>query len=127
MMKRLRYIILLCMPLFLMACKTQIYGPSLEQKQCLSHCLQDFQYCQNICTDNCPHCCVESSLRANQSYQRYLRQSKIDGKPSIQKLQSFDDPLKCNKNSCNCQADLLLCKRTCLGKVDKSLKTYNFC
>jgi|LauGreDrversion4_2_1035121.scaffolds.fasta_scaffold42447_2 hypothetical protein len=127
MILSLRYIIILFLPLFLIACKIPIYEPSIQQKQCVGNCLQQFQYCQNICTDNCPHCCIESSLRANESYQRYLRQSKIDGKTAIQKLQSFDDPLKCNKNSCNCQADLILCKQTCLGKVYKSLKTYNFC
>ena len=122
-----RCILLLCLIFIFTGCKATIYGPNPEQKQCITNCLNDFQYCQHLCIDDCSHCCVESSSRAYQSYHRYLKQSKIDGKSPIQKLQSFDDPLKCNKNSCNCQADLLLCKQACLGKVHKSLKTYKFC
>jgi len=121
------YWILISVLIVLAGCRTPIVGPNIEEKNCINRCLHQFQYCEKICVQNCNNCCIESKLRAKASYSRYLRQCEIDGSPPIQRLQSFTDPLKCNKTSCNCHTDLTLCKQSCLGKVYKSLKPYKFC
>jgi len=119
--------ILVSVLIVLSGCRTPIVGPNLEEKNCINSCLYQFKYCEKICIQNCNHCCIESKLRAMTSYNRYLTKCRIDGSPPVLRLQSFIDPLKCNKTSCNCHADLNLCKQSCLGKVYKSLKPYKFC
>jgi hypothetical protein len=109
------------------SCKTALVGPNPIQKQCIQACVADFNYCRKICVKDCFHCCAHESVKARTSLSRYVRQCRIEGKVPLSRLQSFSDPLKCNKNSCNCQDDLVLCKQTCLGKVYKSLKPYKFC
>lgn len=127
-MNRLFLLIVSLLTLTFSACKTSLMGvPNPIQKQCIQACVADFNYCQKICVKDCPHCCANESAKSRDSLNRYARQSRIEGKVPLSRLQSFSDPLKCNKNSCNCQDDLVLCKQTCLGKVYKSLKPYKFC
>ena len=102
-------------------------GPSNNQKHCLMQCTHQVRFCNKICFKNCTNCCANSQLRAREFLNRYKNQSKITGQIAFSSLQSFDDPLKCNKNSCDCQADYLLCKQHCLDKIQKRLKIYKFC
>ena len=122
-----RLIFVMLAVLSLSACKTALVGLDPMRKQCVAACVADFKYCQHICVKDCPHCCAHDTLKVKESYQRYVRQCQIEGKVPLSRLQSFSDPLKCNKNSCNCQDDLVLCKQTCLGKVYKGLKPYKPC
>jgi hypothetical protein len=126
-MNYLKLISLLLLSLLNSACKTSLMGLPPAQKQCVQACVADFHYCQKICVKDCFHCCAHESVKARDAHCRYVKQSRIEGKVPLSRLQSFSDPLKCNKNSCNCQDDLVLCKQTCLGKVYKSLKPYKFC
>lgn len=98
-----------------------------QTKSCHQACYQTFEQCKPLCQDSCSNCCGKSYSRAVQSYKRYVHEKNITGDPSINLLQSFDDPLKCNKNSCNCQADYILCKQVCEGQITKRLKTYKPC
>jgi hypothetical protein len=123
--------IILTGSLLLLACSSQhlkhLFGPTPEQKQCITQCTFELQQCQKICFKNCTNCCASSQLRAKDFFSRYQNQSKIQGQIAFSSLKSFDDPLKCNKNSCDCQADYLLCKQNCLDKIQKRLKIYKFC
>ena len=105
------------------SCKTM---PNLE-KSCQLQCLADFRYCEKICDDNCPDCCSSNRAMAIISYKRYANECEVLGKPPSDWLQYYHDPLKCNKNSCSCQDDLLLCKQHCVGKIYKRLKTSKYC
>jgi hypothetical protein len=97
------------------------------QKSCHTSCLKAYEYCRPLCKDSCPNCCGKSYSRALSAYHHYVNEKNITGDPSINLLQSFDDHLKCNKNSCNCQADYILCKQACEGKITKRLKTFKPC
>ena len=109
---------------FLAACQFK----RIEIRQaCDQSCAQSFQQCQTVCHDSCPKCCEKKHSTANNAYRRYVNEKNITGDPAINLLQSFDDPLKCNKNSCNCQADYILCKQSCKGRIDKRLKTFKPC
>lgn len=111
----------------LVGCKTLKVEPNEKVKQCLNQCTVDYQYCQKICFNNCSHCCGNTKAHAAEQYSRYLNQMKVQGQPAIHWLQYYDDQLKCNKNSCNCQAEQLLCKQHCTGKYIRRLKVYNYC
>jgi hypothetical protein len=120
--------LLLC-SLILTAC---VHHQAIIQKihpnqSCLNQCLQEFSYCKKICTDSCPECCGVSKFHALESYHRYVRQSHVQGFFPINLLQSYDDPLKCKKNSCECQADYVLCKQHCTGIITKKLNHKKQC
>jgi len=115
---------LLCLWL-LSGCQHQWSNP--EQKTCLNACYEKNRYCHKICQTDCPHCCKYTKMQGLHFYRRYLKRCRIEGKPAFSSLQSFYDPLQCNKNSCDCQKDFLLCQQSCHGKIPKRLKTYKFC
>ncbi|NBX85071.1 MAG: hypothetical protein EBQ95_05620 [Gammaproteobacteria bacterium] len=125
---RLRYLIIIFLfgTLFI-GCHSLKFEPEEKVKQCLNQCLTDFQYCQNICFNNCSQCCGINLGQATEKYARYENQNQIEGKPAIHWLQYYDDQLKCNKNSCDCQSDHLLCKQHCTGKYIRRLQVYKYC
>ena len=94
---------------------------------CEQQCLSEFQYCKKICRDSCPQCCGVSKFHARESYHRYAQQSHVQGFFPINLLQYYDDPLKCMKNSCDCQADYVLCKENCSGIITKKLNNKKDC
>lgn len=101
--------------------------PSTSQKSCYNQCLGELQYCKKICKDSCPTCCGLSKFHAIESYGRYAKQSRVQGFFPINLLQYYDDPLKCKKNSCDCQADYVLCKQHCAGIITKRLNNKKPC
>jgi hypothetical protein len=129
-MKHIRLLIILA------ACWTILTGcnhdqphlfQSSSQKACIKQCYGELHYCKKICKDSCPNCCSSSKLHATESYGRYARQSKVQGFFPINLLQYYDDPLKCKKTSCNCQADYVLCKQHCAGIITKRLNNKKPC
>lgn len=123
-----RYVpLLLVFCTLLLGCHFFKIEPEEKVKQCLNQCLTDYQYCQKICLNNCSHCCGTNHGQATEKYSRYENQMNIEGKPAIHWLQYYDDQLKCNKNSCDCQSDHLLCKQHCTGKYIRRLKVYKYC
>lgn len=107
-------------------CKLAVYTPPLI-RQCMYHCQYELKACQNTCLTDCNHCCQYTKAQAKSFHQRYLARARIEGKPAFSSLHSFYDPLQCNKNSCNCQIDFLLCKQKCQGNIHKRLKIYKYC
>lgn len=127
-LSRLKYVILAFLfGTLLVGCHALKIEPEEKVKQCLTQCLMDFQYCQKICFNNCSQCCGINHGQATEKYARYENQMQIEGKPAIHWLQYYDDQLKCNKNSCDCQSDYLLCKQHCTGKYIRRLKVYKYC
>ncbi len=118
---------LIALFLFIQGCQHIPGYVKSPTQQCLIACQHELKTCQNICLGDCSHCCHYTKAQAKSFYQRYLARSRIAGKPAFSSLHSFYDPLQCNKNSCNCQMDFLLCKQKCQGKIQKRLKTYKFC
>jgi hypothetical protein len=120
----IRKYISLILIIFLTGCQ---FEHLQEVNTCQSSCRATYEQCRPLCQDSCPNCCGNSYSKAKHSYQRYVHEKDITGDPSINLLQSFDDHLKCNKNSCNCQADYILCKQACEGQITKRLKTFKPC
>jgi hypothetical protein len=100
---------------------------SKQQRQCQNQCLGELQYCRKICKDSCPNCCGLSKFHAMESFRRYANQADVQGFFPINLLQYYDDPLKCKKTSCDCQADYILCKQHCAGIITKKLNNTKPC
>lgn len=122
--------LLFIISLFLITGCHSIHSPILSSKQnqqCQNQCLAQLQYCKKICKDSCPHCCGLSKFHAIESYGRYSKQARVQGFFPINLLQYYDDPLKCKKTSCDCQADYVLCKQHCAGIISKKLNNKKPC
>lgn len=122
--KMYRFLMLVLCIFGLSACLHHVQHVSND---CQKQCLREFQFCKKTCRDSCPECCGVSKFHAIESYHRYARQSKVQGFFPINLLQYYDDPLKCKKNSCDCQADYVLCNEHCSGIITKKLNNNKDC
>ena len=128
MLKKLWLGILSCLILTACTHKPLIFvEPFQKQDACFDLCISQLQYCKKVCKDSCPECCGMSKFHATESYHRYVKQSHVQGFFPINLLQYYDDPLKCKKNSCDCQADYVLCKQQCTGIITKKLNHKKEC
>lgn len=90
--------------------------------QCLSSCRQHFDACQHKCANSCRICKAKSNISTNIRYEKYYHQQKLQGMAVNRNVESYKDPLRCLKISCNCVADLDACEQACTGLVRKQLK-----
>ncbi|MCC5791120.1 MAG: acyltransferase [Legionellaceae bacterium] len=95
--------------------------------QCLWQCERHFNACQQTCQNSCPKCQKTANKKASNSYDDYRNQLKVTGGYDIRQLNSYRDPLQCRKTSCNCPADLVVCRQSCKGTIYKTLRKAPFC
>lgn len=84
-----------------------------QVKQCILRCEQRLDNCLKKCHDHCENCIRKSNLTTENSYDRYINEQKIQGAGVIRQLNSYRDPLKCRKLTCNCKLDYKLCSNLC--------------
>jgi hypothetical protein len=125
--KQTNILLIFTLLFFLQSCHHLPWIEASDTKNCLQQCHNELLSCKEMCLTDCNHCCRYTQMQGRSFYQRYLKRKRIEGKPAFSSLQSFYDPLQCNKNSCSCHTDLLLCEQSCHGKIHKRLKTYKFC
>lgn len=116
--------------LFAVGCntvKTTSVHSTTPVKQCKQLCLDKFNSCTSTCVNNCRACSLESSYNSGKNYTKYVHEQQIQGEIIARELNSYRDPLKCRKITCNCSADLNTCTQGCTGVIHKRLQTVPFC
>jgi len=119
-----------CLIFFLLVGCTS-YQPNTINKihvnQCLGICMQHFEMCKQNCNNNCPNCSLAANTSAAVNYNDYLHEKRIEGEPVSRELKSYRDPLQCRKVTCDCVSDLVTCKQSCTGMVQKRLQSITHC
>lgn len=104
---------------------TMMSSPAV--KQCQAACIKQHKICQTKCTDNCPSCSLSATKEARKHYKQYVHEELVEGNLITRDLQSYRDPLKCRKTSCNCYTDLMTCQQSCTGIIQKQLRPAPYC
>lgn len=123
----MRIIVLVLGITVLCSCKGYSPGHAQATRVCQQHCLQAYKKCDEICHKNCEDCGTRSYRDAEARYAQYRRERCIQGGVIMRQLQSFRDPLQCRKSTCDCEADLLVCKKSCTGVIPKRLQVPSIC
>jgi hypothetical protein len=100
---------------------------TIEQKQCVNQCTITQQACNKSCTNSCNDCAKDNNCTAVKAYSQYVHQQAVQCQRVARNLQSYRDPLKCRKTTCNCVADFLTCKQNCAGVIHKRLQVSPAC
>jgi len=106
----LRFIYTTLLVIILSSCVKAHY--SNTGTTCRNNCRLEHSFCTRACSD-----CNQN--RAKTAYARYVKQTLLQGFIHINSLQSYDDPLKCKENSCDCAADYVDCRSLCDKKMLK--------
>ncbi len=99
----------------------------IEQVECKKECIKQFQLCHNTCKNNCGFCTHFHNNAALHRYDRYKNEQCVQGKMITRQLQSYRDPLKCTKVTCNCHDDYTVCSQSCQSVIQKSVKIVPIC
>lgn len=113
--------------LALMALSGCHIGKSTELASCIQSCKAKSEICETKCKNNCTNCSYCSDKEAAHSFLRYKHQQCVKGSKIARDLQSYRDPLKCRKTTCNCSADLNVCIQSCKGVIHKRLQVPPTC
>ena len=96
-------------------------------RACIQQCEVKSAVCNQRCNDSCKQCEWEANQAMAKRYKTYVHEQCVQGERAALQLQSFRDPLKCRKTSCDCPADYRLCVGACKGKIKKYLQVTPFC
>lgn len=129
MIKRtLLFCSILCLVL-LSACahRAEIIKSKHAIAQCVAVCKQRALACNLVCRNNCRVCKAYVACTAKKNYCKYVNEKKVEGGIVARELNSYKDPLKCRKTTCNCPADYQVCVQHCGGKIRKVLTVPPVC
>lgn len=122
---------------FLIGCVSLLSACSLSPKEdakraqalraCIQHCADESAMCFKRCSDSCEQCEHQVNQTMRKRYKGYVHEQCVQGERVTLQLQSFRDPLKCRKTSCDCPADYRVCVGECRGKIRKYLQITPFC
>lgn len=98
-----------------------------EEKACKRSCQVQREYCGKICRDSCLQCTRHAYHHAVKRYARYKHEQCVRGEYVMRELQSYADPLKCTKTTCECPAEYAVCIQACDGKIRKRLQVAPVC
>ena len=102
-------------------------GNSPELTSCIQTCKEKSVICEKNCQNDCEQCSHCSTQNATHGFLRYKHQQCVKGSKIARDLQSYRDPLKCRKTTCNCLADLNVCIQSCRGVIHKRLQVPPTC
>jgi hypothetical protein len=114
-------VILCCITLMLFSCSAYKNFMEIQhaKAECHHTCQDKLSKCLVVCHNNKRDCSVSAHLHAGRQYGKYLNEQSIQGKDQILELNSFRDPLQCQKTTCECLADARVCRQFCDGKIRK--------
>lgn len=104
---------------------TQKLSP--EQRSCVQMCIKKAQQCRAVCRNNCKNCQHVQAVQSKRSWCAYRHERKVMGDVLFRQLNSYKDPLQCQKVTCDCQADQMVCVQSCKGSIRKSLTVPRQC
>lgn len=117
-----------CALLFsLLGCASKTTLKEQALLQCKATCMQHFEFCKHNCVDNCPTCSWNATRQSTANFSKYVREQQVEGKKVMRELNSYRDPLQCRKVTCDCVADLMVCKQSCSGVIRKRLQAIPNC
>ncbi|OJW11971.1 MAG: acyltransferase [Legionella sp. 39-23] len=96
-------------------------------ERCNMTCMQHFDFCRQNCINNCPNCSYKTQLATEKNFSKYVHERRVEGKKVMRELNSYRDPLKCRKVTCDCLSDLATCKKGCAGVIPKKLHAVPYC
>ncbi len=98
-----------------------------QKTACKTICQERFHSCRQRCHNSYQQCNMNAYDEAIQRYKQYKHEQCVKGESVVLELKSFRDPLQCIKITCECSADLLVCKQSCAGKIRKRLQVPPAC
>lgn len=101
--------------------------PNEEQQNCLQMCIKKAHQCRALCRNNCQHCQRIQAHETKRAWCDYRHERKVMGDVLLRQLNSYKDPLQCQKVTCDCQADAMVCSQSCRGLIRKSLTVPRQC
>ncbi|STY29389.1 acyltransferase [Legionella wadsworthii] len=116
--------------IILSLCGCQMLKPNTIKSpaaHCNMVCVQHFELCQQRCINNCPNCTYIAHKMAEVHFAKYVHEQKVEGKKVMRELNSYRDPLQCRKVTCDCLADLAICKKGCTGVIPTKLQAVPYC
>ncbi len=117
----------LCILISLSCTKQQNDEGFLHLSQCQTHCRKQFELCNTLCVNHCAHCNQVADESAEERYGKYVQEQEIQGETIAREVDSYRDPLKCRKVTCNCSADFTICEQGCTGIIQKQLRAKPYC
>lgn len=84
--------------------RNEIIGPNSYD------CISIIKDCRRSCRNNYKRCSYLASKDAQKKYFFYKHEQFIKGEIVLLQLNSFKDPLQCQKITCDCEADYKTCK-----------------
>lgn len=123
-------IIGLCFSFFLMGChpnKASEVIPQEQTNQCDRQCLHEALLCQKTCLKSCATCQSKAQRRAEADDVAYVVTQKKQGLRVARELDSFRDPLVCQKVTCDCSQDYHTCRKRCRGQRDNHAQSKHCC
>lgn len=114
----------------LLGCQTtELFNQKLttEQQQCVRMCVKKMQQCQTVCRNNCKNCQHIQAMETKREWCLYRHAQQVTGDVLFRQLNSYKDPLQCQKATCDCQADKMVCEQSCRGFIRKSLTVQRQC
>lgn len=118
-----------CALLLMLSCASthQDVHDAEVKRACERVCEHEQQTCLRACDKSCKACQIRENKKMVRLYKDYIHEQCAQGKRVALQLQSFRDPLKCRKSSCDCPADYRVCMSACAGPVYKSLQVIPGC
>lgn len=102
--------------------------PNLNKPNaCQQICLKNLEFCRQSCDNNCRLCSTGVTNEARKDCLQYEHEVKIRGGYITRGLNSYRDPLKCRKVTCNCAADFDTCNQGCKGIIRKKIQPVPYC
>ena len=93
-----------------------------EKTACHHVCQDKLRHCLAICHNSRHDCSVSAHMHASRQHQKYQREQMIQGQDEVLELNSFRDPLQCQKTTCECREDVRVCRQFCDGRIRKRLQ-----
>lgn len=94
---------------------------------CKKSCQESYHQCRKVCHNSCRNCAAYEQQVTAKHYRNYTHEQCVEGGFVIRQLNSYRDPLKCRKTTCDCEADYQICSQACSGIIHKYLQVAPTC
>ncbi len=89
-------------------------------QQCIEQCALTRDQCYDNCGPDLSTCQARVANEARRAYERYVLEQETLEKPIARDLNSFNNPLQCAQEACQCDRDYRACYELCGGRIHKT-------
>lgn len=117
------------MVLLLIGCTANKHSSStqLNAAACKSSCANKFNACTKVCKNDCQQCEAFMQAGVARHYANFIHQQLVQGGLLAREVNSYRDPQRCLKTTCDCRADYNECTQACSGVIHKRLQVPTKC